>query len=92
MRSKKVFETCCCHYYIEFDIHYQVFQKFVEDTYSFHTAPPSRRSEFISSILCDKIDDPVGQINCVIRTCETCHELALFPLKIENINVTKKVN
>ena len=44
-----MFETCCCHHHIEFDLHYQVFQNFVEDTYGFHVAPPSRRSELIYS-------------------------------------------
>ena len=91
LRSNKVFETCCCHH-IEFDLHYHVFQKFVEDTHGFHVAPPSRRSKYISSILCDKIDDPTGQINYIEGLCETCGELALFPLKIENIDVAKKLN
>ena len=67
-----MFETCCCHHHIEFDLHYQLFQKFVEDTYDFHAAPPSRRREFISSILHDKIDDPTSQINCIKGLCETC--------------------
>ena len=56
----------------------------------FHAAPPSKRSEFISSILCDNIDDPTSKINCIKGLCETCGELALFPLKIENIDVIKK--
>ena len=46
----------------------------------------------MSSILCDKIDDPAGQINCIKGLCETCGELALFPIKVENIDVTKKMN
>ncbi|WP_233358240.1 hypothetical protein, partial [Vibrio cholerae] len=32
------------------------------------------------------------QINCIKGLCETCGELALFPLKIEKIDVTKKLN
>ena len=91
VRRNKVFETCCCHYHIEFDLHYQVYQKFIEETFGYKNAPPSRRSEFISSILCDKIDDPVGQINCIRGTCETCSNLALFPLNNEDIDVTKMI-
>ena len=62
------------------------------ESFYFHATPPSRWSEFIPSILCDKIDDPAGQINCIKGLCETCGELALFPLEIENIDVTKKLN
>ena len=42
--------------------------------------------------MCDNIDDPIGKINCIKGLCETCGELALFPLKIETIDVTKKLN
>ena len=92
VRSNKVFETCCFHHHIEFYMHYQVFKKFLEDTYGFHATPPSRPSEFISFILCEKIDDLVGLINCIKGICEMCGELTLFYLKIENINVSKTMN
>lgn len=46
----------------------------------------------MSSILCDKIDDLVGLINCIKIICETYGELALFPLNFENIDGTKKLN
>jgi len=42
--------------------------------------------------LCDNIDDPTSKINCIKGLCETCGELALFPLKTENIDVTKILN
>ena len=42
--------------------------------------------------MCDNIDYPTGKINCIKGLCETCGELALFPLEIENIDVTKKLN
>ena len=42
--------------------------------------------------MCDNIDDPASQINCIKGLCETCGELALFPLKTENIDVTKILN
>ena len=75
-----MFETCYCHYHIEFDLHYQVYQKFIEETFGYKNSPPSRWSEFISSILCDKIDDSVGQIDFIKGTCDTCSNLALLLL------------
>ena len=42
--------------------------------------------------MCDNIDDPIGKINFIKGLCETCGELALFPLKTENIDVTKILN
>ena len=44
VRRNIVFETFCCCYHIEFDLHYQVYQKFVEDTSGYKNAPPSRQS------------------------------------------------
>lgn len=90
VKINKFFETCCCRYHIEFDLYYQVFRKMREERCGFQNAPPKQASLFIKSILCDHENGP--QINCIKGICETCGNLAKFPSRIEDTDLTKTVN
>ncbi|KAH9308100.1 hypothetical protein KI387_036011, partial [Taxus chinensis] len=61
VRTDKVLDTCCCRYHVEFDYHYQVYRKLREEI-----APPTRVSEFITSIICNVSDDHVDdRMTCI---------------------------
>ena len=61
-----------------------------EERCGFQNAPPKQASLFIKSILCDHENGP--QINCIKGICETCGNLAKFPSRIEDTDLTKTVN
>jgi hypothetical protein len=54
---------------------------------------PRNTTEFVKSILCDKLEDSYEfKVQCIKNQSEDCGDLRKFPLQIENINESKQVS
>ena len=56
VRINKMRETCCCRNHVEFGLHLQSFKK-VMAVLDSNLVIPSSTIQFVSSILCDKLED-----------------------------------
>ena len=52
----KIHETCCCQNHVEFGLHLQSYKKVMAILDS-NLVIPSSTTQFVSSILCDKLED-----------------------------------
>lgn len=92
VKINKSFETCCCRYHIEFNLYYQGFRKMIEESGGSQNDFPKRPSQFIASILCNKsIDHEIPEIDCIRGTCQTCGDLAKFPLRLEDTDMVRMI-
>lgn len=84
----KMHETCCCQNHVEFGLHLQSYKK-VMAVIDPNLVIPSSKTQFVRSILCDKLEDSDEfKLQCIKNQCEDCGELCNFfeIMQIENIN------
>ena len=54
---------------------------------------PSSTTQFVKSILCDKLEDlDEFKVQCIKHQCEDCGDLRKFSMQIENINESTLVS
>ena len=54
---------------------------------------PSSTTQFVRSILCDKLEDSDEfKVQCIKNQCEDCEDLCKFSMKIENINKSTPIS
>ena len=54
---------------------------------------PSSTSQFVKSILCEKLEDlDEFKVQCIINQCPDCGDLSKFPLQIKNIDESTPVS
>ena len=64
----------------------------IEESGGSQNSYSKRQSQFITSILCDNLDDhAIGEIDCIRATCETCGNLTKFTLRDEDIDMMNMV-
>ena len=56
LHINKMCETCCCQNHVEFDLHLQSYKK-VRAVLDPNLVIPSSTTQFVRSILCDKLED-----------------------------------
>ena len=87
----KMRETCCRNH-VEFGLHLQSFKKVMAVLHS-NLVIPSSTTQFVSSILCHKLEDSDEfKVQCIKNQCEDCGDLCKFSMKIENINESTPVS
>ncbi|KAH9306655.1 hypothetical protein KI387_011059, partial [Taxus chinensis] len=69
-----------------------VYRKLREASNGPENAPPTRVSEFITSILCTISDDHVDdRMTCIKGVCDNCGDLKLLPETNEDLDTVKMV-
>ena len=92
VRINKIRETCCCRNHVEFGLHLQSYKN-VMATLDPNLVIPSSTTEFVKSILCDKLEDSDEfKVQCIKNQCEDCGDLHKFSMQIENINESTPVS
>ena len=75
----KIRETCCCRNHVEFGLHLQSFKK-VMVVLDPNLIITSSMTQFVKSILCDKLEDSNEfKVQCIINQCPDCGDLCKFP-------------
>ena len=89
----KMRETCCCRNHVEFGLHLQSYKK-VMAVLDPNLVIPSSTTQFVRSILCDKLkDSDEFKMQCIKNQCEDCGDLRKFSeMQIENINESTTVS
>ena len=88
----KMRETCCCRNHVEFGLHLQSF-KIVMVVLDPNLVIPNSTTQFVRSILCDKLKDSYEfKVQCIKNQCEDCGDLRKFSMQIENINESTPVS
>ena len=81
----KIRETCCCQNHVEFGLHLQSYKQ-VMAVFDPNSVIPINTTQFVKSILCDKLEDPDEfKVQWIKNQSEDCGDLRKFSLQIENI-------
>ena len=90
----KMCETCCCRNHVKFGLHLQSYKKVIA-VFDPNLVIPSSTTQFVKSILCDKLEDLVEfKVQCIKNQCEDCEDLRKFSeiMQVENINESTPVS
>ena len=86
VRINKMHQTCFCQNHVKFGLHLQSYKKVVS-VLDPNLVIPCSMTQFVKSILCDKLEDlDEFKVQCIKNQCEDCGDLHKFSLQIENIN------
>ena len=88
VRPITIHDTCCCRYYVEFELYYDTFLWFGKT--SWPNSPPSTIRAFIHEILCERDSHEILYKKICVdgKKCDHCGNIALFrhkyPIDINN--------